>query len=205
MARSCRGGPTAVLLRRGDPSDDVRRCSRPNHRRHETPRLERSFASQLRGPSCLGTRRGLCLGDLGVMRATQDLETAVAARIGQEVMMTTRTVPITVSGSDVVDLAVAPCGRASGAGAAVFRTALCRRAGESPDVLTLPGTAAFVRAPGTTARRVDGRVAPLASANLAGPLGECARDAFGNEWWKRHRVNGAFRVCAFRRHFRVKE
>ena len=205
MAHSCRDESTAVLLRRGDPSDDVRRCSRPNRRRHETPRLERSFTGQLGRSPCLGTRRCLCLGDLGVMRTTEHLETTIAARIGQEVMMATRTVPIAVSGSDVVDLAVAPCGRASGAGAAVFRTALCRRAGESPDVLALPGTAAFVRAPGTTARRVDGRVAPLASANLAGPLGECARDAFGNEWWKRHRVNGAFRVCAFRRHFRVKE
>jgi hypothetical protein len=59
-------------------------------------------------------------------------------------MMAARTIPLALTGLNVVHFAVASGGSASGADAVVFGAALRRRSSKAPDVFALPGSAAFV-------------------------------------------------------------
>lgn len=112
-----------------------------------------------------------------MVRATQHLEATDSVRIGIEVMVAAGTVTITVARRDVVHLAVATSGVATGTGAAVLGTTLCRGAGKAPDVVALPGSRATIGAPRASTRLGDVCVAPLASSARTGPGGEPTVDA----------------------------
>jgi hypothetical protein len=98
-----------------------------------------------------------------------------------QVVMTAGTVALAVARGAVVHLAVAPHGTAAGSLAAILRATLRRRACEPPDVVALPGARADVAAPRAPPRRLDRRVAPLATARLAAPRRERAGDALALE------------------------
>lgn len=91
-------------------------------------------------------------------------------------MMATGAVAVALTGREMVNFAVASGCAASVTSAAIFGASFGGRASEAPDVLALPGSAAFVRAPGATTCARDLRVAPLAPSELADPLREVASD-----------------------------
>ncbi len=89
-------------------------------------------------------------------------------------MATAQPVAVAFEGRNVVDLAIAPSGSATLAGAAILGAALGGRARETPDVLSLPGSTALVRTPRAAARGWEIGVAPLTQTDLATPLREVA-------------------------------
>jgi hypothetical protein len=117
-------------------------------------------------------------------------------------MMAARTIPLALTGLNVVHFAVASGGSASGADAVVFGAALRRRSSKAPDVFALPGSAAFVRAPRAPTFARDQFVAPMTASHFASPLRQHARNPLGNKWWKLQLVNGMFQLLAFCSHGR---
>jgi|GEM_PF-6707633 len=88
--------------------------------------------------------------------------------------MTTRPVAVAFAGRNVVDLAIAPSGTAIISSAVILGVALGCRARETPDVLSLPGSTAFVRTPRAATNARYHSVAPLTQTDLAMPLRKVA-------------------------------
>ena len=116
--------------------------------------------------------------------------------------MAARTIPLALTGLNVVHFAVASGGSASGANAVVFGAALRCRSSKAPDVFALPCPAAFIGAPRSPAFTCDLFITPMAASHFASPLRQRARNPLGNKWRKLQLVNRMFQLLTFRSHGR---
>lgn len=113
-------------------------------------------------------------------------------------MMAARAITVALAGRKMVDLAVAPRGAAGFSRATILGATFGGGARETPDVFSLPSSAAFVGAPCAATDATYLGVAPLAHADLADPLREIADNSAGLERRARFALSGHGQVplCA---------